>query len=164
MRDAVRREIGQSTMLFMAAAVADYRPSRPAGQKLKKTAGPMRLELERTVDILGELGGRAGHCLMVGFAAETEAVVANAERKLREKRLDLIVANDVAAPNTGFEVETNAATLIDAQGRHDVPLASKDEVADRILDRALTLQRARRPPPLARQRPATRTRAARPRR
>jgi phosphopantothenoylcysteine decarboxylase/phosphopantothenate--cysteine ligase len=164
MREAVGREFEAATMLFMAAAVADYRPAAPAAQKLKKQAGPLRLELERTADILGELRGRAGQRLMVGFAAETENVVGNAERKLRSKQLDLIVANDVAGTDTGFEVETNAVVLIDASGRHDVPLASKDEIADRILDRAVALQRTRR---TAQQRPrpaVARARGARRRR
>jgi phosphopantothenoylcysteine decarboxylase / phosphopantothenate---cysteine ligase len=155
MRDAVTAAIEPATMLFMAAAVADYRPAAPSAQKLKKQPGPLRLELERTVDILGELRGRGGERLMVGFAAETENVVGNAERKLRSKQLDLIVANDVAGSDTGFEVDTNAVVLIDAGGRHQVPLASKDEIADRILDRAVALQRARRAP----QQPARRAAA-----
>ena len=144
MHDAVRREFAAATMLFMAAAVADYTPATPRDQKLKKTAGPMRLELTRTVDILGALRGRAGQRLVVGFAAETEDVEGNAERKLRSKGLDLIVANDVTAPGAGFAVDTNAVTLIDASGRTAIPLASKDEIADRILDRALALAQARR--------------------
>lgn len=152
MRDAILAEFDAATMLLMAAAVADYRPAAPAAQKLKKQPGPLRLELERTVDILGELRGRGGERLMVGFAAETENVVGNAERKLRSKQLDLVVANDVAAADTGFEVDTNSVVLIDASGRTTVPLASKDEVAERILDRALALQRGRRAPPA--QRPA----------
>lgn len=146
MRDAVRRELAGATMLFMAAAVADYRPATVAAQKLKKGPGPLRLELTRTVDILGELRGRTTGCLMVGFAAETEQVLDNATRKLREKALDLIVANDVSAPNVGFEVDTNAVTLLDAEGHTAVPLASKDEIADAILDRAVALQRTRRTP------------------
>ena len=158
MRDAVHRELDAATMLFMAAAVADYRPARPLVQKLKKQAGTLQLELERTADILGELRGLAGDRLLVGFAAETERVVANAERKLRAKRLDLIVANDVARADAGFEVDTNAVVLIDASGRVEVPLASKAEIAERILDRAVALQRARRAPQ-QRPRPA----AARPR-
>lgn len=143
MRNAVTRELDDATMLLMAAAVADYRPAAPAAQKLKKHPGPLRLELERTVDILGELRGRTGDRLVVGFAAETENVVGNAERKLREKGLDLIVANDVARSDAGFEVDTNAVVLIDASGRTDVPLASKAEIADRILDRVVALRRAR---------------------
>jgi len=158
MHAAVRAELEAATMLVMAAAVADYRPSAPAEHKVKKQPGPIRLELERTVDILGELSGRGGERLMIGFAAETDDVVANAERKLRGKQLDLIVANDVAGADTGFEVDTNAVVLIDRSGRTAVPLASKDEVADRILDRAVALRRARR----AAQEPA-RPAAARPR-
>ncbi len=145
MREAVRRALPDATMLFMAAAVADYRPATVAPQKLKKGEGPLRIELTRTVDILGELGGRAGGCLLVGFAAETERVLEHATRKLREKQLDLIVANDVSAPDAGFEVDTNAVTLLDASGTTAVPLAGKDVVADAILDRAVALPRARRP-------------------
>ena len=146
MRDAVRREIDAASMLFMAAAVADYRPARVAAKKLKKGDAPLRLELERTVDILAELRGAAGERLMVGFAAETDDVLRNAERKLTAKGLDLIVANDVSRSDAGFEVDTNAVTLLDAGGRTEVPLAGKDEVADRILDRAVALKRARRAP------------------
>ena len=98
----------------------------------------MTLELERTVDILAELPPRMPPRIVVGFAAETEDVLANAERKLREKHLDLIVANDVAGAQTGFEVDTNSVTMIDRSGHHEtVPLMSKDAVADRILDRVL---------------------------
>jgi len=143
MHAAVLREFPASTMLLMAAAVADYRPTTTRAQKLKKTEGPMQLELTRTVDILGALRGRAGRRLVVGFAAETADVEANAARKLESKGLDLIVANDVTAPNAGFEVATNAVTLIDRSGRTAVPLASKDEVAERILDRVVELGRAR---------------------
>ncbi|HSP97686.1 MAG TPA: bifunctional phosphopantothenoylcysteine decarboxylase/phosphopantothenate--cysteine ligase CoaBC [Candidatus Dormibacteraeota bacterium] len=143
MHAAVLREFPSSTILLMAAAVADYRPATTRPQKLKKTDGPMQLELARTVDILGALRGRAGRRLMVGFAAETNAVEENAARKLESKGLDLIVANDVTASNAGFEVETNAVTLIDADGRTAVPLASKDAVADRILDKVVEIGRAR---------------------
>ena len=146
MHAAVLCEIDAATMVCMAAAVADYRPARPAAQKLKKQPGPLHLELERTIDILAALRGRPGERLMVGFAAETENVVGNADRKRRDKQLDLIVANDVSGTDTGFEVETNAVVLIDAHGREQVPLASKEEIADRILDRAVALQRARRAP------------------
>ena len=137
--DAVMRECPSATMIIMAAAVADYRPVRPSAQKLRKTTRPLAIEIERTADILGDLRDRKGNRVVVGFAAETENLVANAERKLRDKGLDLIVANDVAAADTGFEVETNAVVLIDAAGQHTVPLATKDEIADRVLDRALAI-------------------------
>jgi phosphopantothenoylcysteine decarboxylase / phosphopantothenate---cysteine ligase len=141
MRGAVADEFEKATILFMAAAVADYRPARVAREKLKKGSGRMVLELDRTVDILAELAPQKGGRFVVGFAAETEQVIANAERKLAEKHLDLIVANDVAGTDTGFAVDTNAVTIIDGSGRREVvPLMSKDEVADRIIDRVVALK------------------------
>ncbi len=144
MRQAVAAEFPSVSVLFMAAAVADYRPARAAKEKLKKGGGRLVLELDRTVDILAELAPRKGERFVVGFAAETEQVIANAERKLEEKTLDLIVANDVAGTDTGFEVDTNAVTMIDRSGHHEsVPLMSKDAVADRIIDRVIALRRQR---------------------
>ena len=141
MRQAIEAEFEACTLLFMAAAVADYRPSQVAPQKLKKKPGPMQLDLTRTVDILGTLAPRKGARFIVGFAAETDNVLANAERKLAEKHLDLMVANDVAAADTGFAVDTNAVTIIDRSGHHaTVPLMSKDDVADRIIDRVVALK------------------------
>jgi len=152
---AVLSELDWATMVFMAAAVADYRPAKPAAQKIKKQAGGMTLELERTADVLAEIKRKKGKQLLIGFAAETESVVENARRKLLEKGLDMIVANDVAGTNTGFEVDTNAVTLMDERGREDVPLGTKDAVADAILDQALTLPRRKSPVPLRRNRPST---------
>jgi len=141
MRQAIEAEFEACTLLFMAAAVADYRPSQVAPQKLKKKPGPMQLDLTRTVDILGTLAPRKGARFIVGFAAETDNVLANAERKLAEKHLDLMVANDVAAADTGFAVDTNAVTIIDRSGHHaTVPLMSKDDVADRIIDRVVAVR------------------------
>jgi len=138
MRQAVRAEYEAATIILMAAAVADYRAARVAKEKLKKGSGPLVIELERTTDILAELAPRKGPRIVVGFAAETEQIIANAERKLVEKDLDLIVANDVAGAETGFAVDTNAVTIIDRTGqRETVPLMSKDAAADRILDRVL---------------------------
>jgi phosphopantothenoylcysteine decarboxylase/phosphopantothenate--cysteine ligase len=138
MRQAVSAAFEPATIILMAAAVADYRPTRVAKEKLKKGSGPMVLELERTADILAELSPRKGPRVVVGFAAETEHVIANAERKLAEKNVDLIVANDVAGADTGFAVDTNAVTIIDRTGhRETVPLMSKDAVADRVLDRVV---------------------------
>ncbi len=143
MYQAVAAEFEGATLLFMAAAVADYRPARMAQQKLKKGDGCLVLELERTVDILSELVPRKGTRIVVGFAAETEDVLRNAERKLIEKNLDLIVANDVARDDAGFAADTNAVTLIDRSGhRESVELMSKDAVADRIVDRVVALKRA----------------------
>lgn len=135
MMRAIEAELDSATIVIMAAAVADYRPKHRAAQKLKKGDGPMMLELERTTDILAQLAPRKGDRFVVGFAAETENVIGNAERKLRAKQLDMIVANDVGRTDTGFEVDTNAVVILDAHGRVDLPLASKDDIAHQILDR-----------------------------
>ena len=95
----------------------------------------MTLELKRTPDILKTIGKLKGRRLFVGFAAETHNVRAEAKRKLREKNLDLIVANDVTAPGAGFEVETNRVTIFDSHSEEQMPLLTKREVAEHILDR-----------------------------
>ncbi len=144
MRQAVATEFEDTSILFMTAAVADYRPARVAKEKLKKGSGRLVLELDRTVDILSELAPRKGERFVVGFAAETEKVIANAERKLADKNLDLIVANDVASSQTGFAVDTNAVTMIDRSGHHEsVSLMSKDAVADRVIDHVIILKQQR---------------------
>ncbi len=133
-------------IVIMAAAVADFRPVRTAPQKLKKhefgAEGNPAILLEPTHDFLVDLGAAkpAGQVL-VGFAAETDDLVANAVAKLERKRLDLIVANDVAAPGAGFEHDTNAVVLLDRRGvRQDVPLTDKRAVARAVLDAALALR------------------------
>jgi phosphopantothenoylcysteine decarboxylase/phosphopantothenate--cysteine ligase len=143
MQKAVARHVGEATIVAMAAAVSDYRPATVSPAKLKKTDGPTRLELVRTPDILRSLGASKGGRFLVGFAAETEAVVENARRKRAEKRLDLIVANDVSADGAGFASERNAATLIDELGEVEVPLLSKRELAERIWDRVAEIRRSR---------------------
>ena len=145
MHRAVCDEFERASIVLMSAAVADYRPAQVAPQKLKKGPGRLTIELERTVDILADIAPRKGHRIVVGFAAETESVLANAQRKLREKHLDLIVANDVSRADAGFEVDTNAVTVVSADGNEELPLLSKDDVADRILDRVLGLAAARQP-------------------
>jgi phosphopantothenoylcysteine decarboxylase/phosphopantothenate--cysteine ligase len=144
MRQAVLAELDSAGILVMSAAVADYRPARPAAEKLKKKPGSLAIELESTADILKEVAPRKGDRFLVGFAAETTNVIANATRKLEEKRLDLMVANDVAAPQAGFAVDTNAVTIIEPGGTHEVvPLMSKDRVAGRIFDRIVALRQQR---------------------
>jgi len=148
MRDAVKKAGRRADVVLMVAAVADYRPTRSMARKLKKDASKRVVELTRTVDILAELGGAKKGRIVVGFAAETDRVSANAERKLREKGIDLIVANDVSRPDAGFAVDTNRVVLIDADGHRPIPPASKVEVAERILDRVVELRtsgRGRRP-------------------
>ena len=141
MRDAVTKATRGADVLVMAAAVADYQPKKRAGQKIKKeSAGEgMTLELVRTPDILAEVEGTF---LKVGFAAETENVVENARRKLQSKKVDLFVANDVTSPDSGFSVDTNRVTIISRDGMaEELPLMTKREVADKILDRVVALLR-----------------------
>jgi phosphopantothenoylcysteine decarboxylase/phosphopantothenate--cysteine ligase len=137
MHDAVIARFPESDAVVMAAAVADFRPKVIAGQKLKKQDGPPEVVLERTPDILAALGERKQpHQVLVGFAAETENVRAHAAAKLTAKRVDLIVANDVSAPGSGFEVDTNQAVLLDSNGRtEELPLQSKTDLADAVFDR-----------------------------
>jgi phosphopantothenoylcysteine decarboxylase/phosphopantothenate--cysteine ligase len=133
MHRAVMDAYAQVTTVVMTAAVADYRAEHVSQQKLKKGSGPVNLRLVRNPDILDALGRRKGQRLLVGFAAETDQIKARATRKLREKHLDLIVANDVSAADAGFESETNRVHLIDAHGQHDeLPLLPKEEVAEQI--------------------------------
>ena len=138
MKDAVTKAVAQADALIMAAAVADYQPKKVTKTKIKKEkSSSLTLELIRTPDILTEV---KGNFLKVGFAAESEDMVANARQKLEKKQLDLIVANDIADADSGFDTETNKVTLIDRNGNVDkLPLMSKREVADRILDKVVEL-------------------------
>jgi len=121
----------------MAAAVADYRPLSVARDKIKKEGNRLTLELERTADILGSI---KGEFIRVGFAAESSKLVENAKQKLQQKGLDLIVANDITASDSGFGADNNRVTIIDREGKIDsLPLLPKREVADRILDRVVVL-------------------------
>jgi len=132
MARAVAEHVTRATVVVAAAAVADYRPVAPVPGKLKKGPGGLTLELERTEDILAGLGAKKGDRLLVGFAAESEDLVARARGKLEGKNLDLVVANDVA---TGFGGETNEAVLVGPGGQAvEVPRVSKRELADRIWD------------------------------
>ena len=131
---AVKRYLSRCDALIMTAAVADWRPRRVSAQKIKKATGYRLLRLEPTPDILKTLRSKKGRRVFVGFAAETERVLAEARRKLAEKGLDLIVANDVSRPDSGFEVDTNQVTLMDASGGvRALPLMTKLKVAARIL-------------------------------
>ncbi len=138
MRDAVVTECADADAVVMAAAVADYQPAEAVTQKIKRRKDEMALSLVRTPDILAEIGRRPG-LVRVGFAAESEDLVTNARRKLEEKGLDLIAANDVTAEVSGFGSDTNKVTLLDGEGTEELPLMSKYEVAGRILDRVVSL-------------------------
>ncbi len=126
----------------MAAAVADFRPQNTLQEKIKKTNGTYILKLEKNPDILKELGEKKGEHILVGFAAETSELMENAGQKLKEKNLDIIVANDVTQPGAGFGTDTNIVKILDARGRvRKLPLLSKDEVANIILDQVVKLVR-----------------------
>lgn len=136
MQLAVAAAYASADVVIMAAAVADFRPVAPAGNKIKKDAGVPQIVLEPTPDILAGLGAtkRAGQVL-VGFAAETDDLIANATRKVQRKNLDFIVANDVSAPGVGFQHDTNAVVLIGRTGPlRSVALSDKRVVADAVLD------------------------------
>jgi phosphopantothenoylcysteine decarboxylase/phosphopantothenate--cysteine ligase len=144
MRDAVLKEFAQCTAIVMAAAVADYRPVTVADRKMKRDKGPVELRLEPNPDILSELGRKKNDKLLIGFAAETEELAVNAEKKLREKNLDMIVANNVAETGSGFDGDTNIAMILDRTGaKRSLPLMSKDELADCIYDHFLALKSKR---------------------
>lgn len=143
MLSAVREKIDDATAFIAAAAVADYRARKPAHAKIKKSKDEMVLELERTPDILGEVSrSRTQNQLMIGFAAETNDLVSNAREKLARKGLDMIVANDVSREDSGFDSENNAVTILvrDNETPIEIPLASKFEIANRILDEAIKLR------------------------
>ena len=141
MTKALSSRLSWSTVVIMAAAVADFRPKHTASTKLKKQGkSETTLDLERTTDILTALSARRTHQILVGFAAETNDLLAHATDKLMTKGLDLVVANDVAQPGGGFNSEQNAATLIDRHGQvTELPLRPKRELADNILDTARLL-------------------------
>jgi phosphopantothenoylcysteine decarboxylase/phosphopantothenate--cysteine ligase len=135
MADAVLGRYGDVDVVVMAAAVADFRPKVSAVQKIKKVSGPPEIVLEPTTDILAELGRKKFMQYLVGFAAETERLVEQAAAKMAAKRVDLMVANDVTAPGSGFEVDTNRAVLITPDGiARELPQMRKIELADAIWD------------------------------
>ena len=136
MRGAIMQRFEECGIIIKAAAVADYRPEARAGGKIKKESAPMTLSLVRNPDILEELGQRKGERLLVGFAAETDNLVANAAQKMAAKNVDLMVANDVSQVDAGFNVDTNIVRLLYRDGRQEeLPLMTKVELAGRILDR-----------------------------
>jgi phosphopantothenoylcysteine decarboxylase / phosphopantothenate---cysteine ligase len=142
MREAVLHHAARASVVIKAAAVADYRVHRPAEQKIKGKRD-LTLELTPNPDILAEVAARAGGAFIVGFAAETNDVVANARAKLEAEGIDLLVANDVSRRDIGFDAEDNEVLLIDRWGgSHPLPRMAKTAVADAILDEILSLRRA----------------------
>lgn len=143
MHDATMQNLQHATIFIGAAAVADYRPTKQATGKIKKAQTSLSLELERTPDILKDVSrARQNGLLVIGFAAETENVLANAREKLQAKDLDAIVANDVTKPGVGFDETTNEVTIIsrDRQAPIHVPLIAKANVANIILDEIVRLR------------------------
>jgi phosphopantothenoylcysteine decarboxylase/phosphopantothenate--cysteine ligase len=141
MRQAVLQEFPWCSAVIMAAAVSDYRPVNFANRKIKRGKGPIELRLEPNPDILTELGANKNGKVLVGFAAETEDLIANAEKKLREKNLDIVVANNVTEEGSGFDVDTDVATILDRSGAvRSLPLMSKDELAEQIIDHILAVR------------------------
>lgn len=142
MHKALTGHLAWSTIVIMAAAVADFRPARPAGQKIKKDAKPLTtLDLEPTADILTDLAHRRTTQFLVGFAAETQNLLSHAQTKLKKKGLDLIVGNNVLADGSGFGSDTNQIILVDRTGRlTELPLMSKRMAADALLDRVRELK------------------------
>ena len=143
MHAAVMNELSDASIFIGAAAVADYRPAKRSGGKIKKTESSLSLELERTTDILSEVANtKQEGLLVIGFAAETDNVMANARAKLNNKNLDAIVANDVSQAGVGFDTVTNAVTIISRNRKApiQVPLMPKTSVADIILDEVVRLR------------------------
>ena len=142
MHRVVRERAARANIVIMAAAVSDYRPAEQHDKKLKRGEGSFTLELEPTPDILAELGREKREQILVGFAAETNAVAENARGKLARKGADMIVANDVTQEGAGFDTDTNIVTMYVRDGREiPLPKMSKFEVANQILDRVLEVQK-----------------------
>jgi phosphopantothenoylcysteine decarboxylase / phosphopantothenate---cysteine ligase len=144
MYQAVKQELVTASVFIGAAAVSDYRPAKRSAQKIKKNQESITLVLERTTDILGDVAAtRRDGLLVIGFAAETENLLANAREKLKSKHLDAIIANDVTQNDAGFDAATNLVTIIrrGTQASIQLPLMSKLEAADRILDEVVRLRK-----------------------
>ena len=140
MRNAVMERVQDADVVIKAAAPLDFRPKSVAPQKIKKKSADLGIELEPTPDILRELGAHKNGRVLVGFAAETNDHAKNGREKLKEKNLDLIVVNPVGGPDSGFESDTNTATIIDASGAEEaIPLVSKHAMANIVLDRVVRL-------------------------
>ncbi|SDY74405.1 phosphopantothenoylcysteine decarboxylase / phosphopantothenate--cysteine ligase [Evansella caseinilytica] len=139
---AVADRFQQSDIVIKAAAVADYRPKHTYEQKIKKQDGDWSVEMERTSDILKTLGKKRTHQILVGFAAETENLESNAKQKVESKRVDIIAANSITAPGSGFQGDTNELTLYTKDGDViHIPLTSKKEAAGKLLDTAMSVYR-----------------------
>jgi phosphopantothenoylcysteine decarboxylase/phosphopantothenate--cysteine ligase, prokaryotic len=139
---AVMDNYNQCDVIIKAAAVADYKPSVVSKQKIKKTEDNLTLNLEKNIDILSEVGRQKGNRILVGFAAESENLIENAQMKIERKNLDMIVANDITSSDSGFKSDNNTAVIITKDGRHlSLPKMTKFQMADNILDNIKSLMR-----------------------
>jgi phosphopantothenoylcysteine decarboxylase / phosphopantothenate---cysteine ligase len=142
MAQAVKKNLPGADVLFMAAAVADYKPAKVAERKMKKSEGVPKIELEPTEDIIKAVSKARDKCLMVGFAAETDNVIENAKGKLKDKGLDLIVANEVGSDDSGFGTDTDLAAVISNDSEEiELRMMSKAELSDAVLDKVAGLLR-----------------------
>jgi phosphopantothenoylcysteine decarboxylase/phosphopantothenate--cysteine ligase len=139
MFEAVNKELNLSTVLIMSAAVSDFMPSKKFKNKIEKS-GELLLKLNKTPDILSEVGKKKNRPFIIGFAAEAGRGVERAEKKLKEKNMDMIIFNDVTEVGSGFDVDTNKVVLIDREKKIKLPLMSKNSVADAILDRLVEIR------------------------
>lgn len=139
MSEAVSARFDEAEAVVMAAAVTDFAPAQPSAAKIKKGKAPSSIALVRNPDVLAELGKRKGRRVLIGFAAETDDVAANARAKLGAKNLDLVVGNDVSEPGIGFGSDENEVVLIDADRDESLPRLSKTEVARHVVDRLAKL-------------------------
>ena len=137
MFEAVDRIFDSQDIAIMSAAVADYRPKTVAEQKIKKKDGESVIELERTEDILATMAARKKNQIVCGFSMETENMLNNSKAKLEKKNLDMICANNLKVAGAGFGTDTNVVTLITKDSVEELPLMSKEEVAEEILNRIM---------------------------
>ena len=142
MHDAVMKELPNATVFIGSAAVADYAPTHAAAAKIKKEEKEeMLLLLKKTPDILADVSAnRTDGLIVVGFAAETTDVIDYARAKMKKKKLDMVVANDITKDGAGFNTDTNIATILTGSGEQELPLMSKRELADKILDQIVKLR------------------------
>jgi phosphopantothenoylcysteine decarboxylase/phosphopantothenate--cysteine ligase len=145
MRQAVFEHFAKADVVIKTAAVADFRPQFVAADKVKKDSAELSIRLERNPDILAELGQQKGHRVLVGFAAESQDLLHNAQQKVRSKNLDLIVANDISNPEIGFASDDNRVCILDAAGQvEELPTMAKARIAEYLLDRVQVILDQRR--------------------
>lgn len=138
MRKAVMKYFPSSDVVIMAAAVSDYRPAARRKSKIKKNRKKIQISLVSNPDILAELGGKKGGRFLVGFSADSDNIVDNARKKMEIKGADLIVANDISSPGSGFESDSNRVVVLERDGKTETwPLLSKDEVAERLIKKII---------------------------